>query len=208
MPITYPLDFPTSFGVSDFSFGVDHAVSGAESEFSFEEQIQEHPGVAWMISFSLELLSRDQAEEYNAFVLMLNGRKGTFLMSPPGSEQIRGQATGTVNVNGANQVGHDLNVDGLAPSTTDVFKVGDYIQLGAGSQSTLHKVLQSSNSNASGQASLLIAPRMTSSPLDGSEVIYNSPKGLFRAAENFNPVSVRPPNQFSLSLNARQAVGG
>ena len=95
MAITYPLAFPTSFGASEFNIDLVRAVAVSESPFSFSQQVQEHPGEAWEIGFTLTLLNREQAEAYNAFLLSLAGRVGTFTMAIPGSETPRGVATGT-----------------------------------------------------------------------------------------------------------------
>ena len=204
MTITYPLDFPTSFGVSGFNYGLDHVVSSAISPFTFEEQVQEHQGVAWDIAFNLDLLNRDQAEAYNSFVLKLKGKLGTFLFSPPGSESPRGAVTGTPLVNGASQTGNTLNIDALPVSTTGVFLAGDFIQLGTGAGSRLYKVLDNADSDGSGQAALTIAPKIVVSPADNSSVVYSSPKGVFRSKDNLVPITVAPPNQFSISVTARE----
>lgn len=207
MPITYPIDFPTTFGISDFNIGLDHAVAGAESEFTFEEQIQEHQGVAWDISFTIELLNRDQAEEYNAFILKLGGRKGTFTMSIPGSETARGVATGTPLVNGASQTGVDLITDGWTPSQTNILRAGDFIQIGTGSGTKLHKILEDVDSDVSGNATLLLAPKIITAYADNASIVVSNAKGLFRAKTNFSPVNIKPPNQHTINFSAREVVG-
>lgn len=204
MAITYPIDFPTSFGVSDFTIGLDHAVAVSESEFTFETQVQEHQGVAWEISATLELLNRDQAEAYNAFILKLGGRKGTFTMSVPGSETARGIATGTPLVNGADQTGQELVTDGWTPSQTGILKAGDFFQLGSGSTTTLHKVLDDVDSDGSGNATITFAPKIVSAPADNAAITVASPKGLFKLKNNLIPVNIKPPNQHSVTFSARE----
>lgn len=205
MPITYPITFPTSFGFSSFTYGLDHAIGVAESEFTFEQQVQEHQGTAWEISGSLDLLTRAQAEEYNAFIASLAGRKGTFLLTIPGSETPRGVVTGAPLVNGGSQTGNDLNIDGLALSTTNVFRAGDFIQLGTGLSSRLHKVVSDVNSNGSGQATLTLVPKIVIAPADNLAVTYTNPKGVFRMKSNMMTVDIRPPNMQSISFSAREA---
>ncbi len=204
MAITYPLDFPTTFGASEFNIDLIRAVAVTESPFSFAQQTQEHPGEAWEISFILDLLNRDQAEDYNAFLLKLAGRVGTFTMAIPGSETPRGVATGTPLVNGAGQTGRSLNVDGFTPSVTGILKAGDWVQLGTGSSTRLYKNLDTVNSNASGQVTLDLAPKIITAPSDNQALIVTSAKGLFRLKSNSNPVNIKPPNQHSVQFSARE----
>lgn len=205
MAITYPLTFPTTFGFSSFTIGIDHAVAVAESEFTFEAQVQEHQGVAWEIGGTLEILNRDQAEEYNAFIASLKGRLGTFLLTPAGSGTARGIATGTPLVKGGSQVGNTLITDGWTTGQTGILKAGDYIQLGTGAGSTLHRVLADVNSDGSGNATFDLAPKIVNAPADNSTIVVSNPKGLFRMKENILPVDIRPPNQHSIRFSARQA---
>jgi hypothetical protein len=206
MAITYPLDFPTTFGVSQFTIDLVKAVSVTESPFSFAQQVQEHPGEAWEISFVMNLLNREQAETYNSFLLRLAGRVGTFTMTIPGSEEPRGVATGTPLVNGASQTGRDLNIDGVTASTTGIYKAGDFIQLGTGSSTKLHKILKDVDSNGSGEATLELAPKIITAPADNASIVTSNPKGLFRLKNNKNPINITPPNQFTLSIQAREVI--
>lgn len=204
MAISYPLAFPTSFGASEYNIDLVRAVAVSESPFSFAQQVQEHPGEAWEIGFTLTLLNRAQAEEYNAFLLSLAGRVGTFTMAVPGSETPRGVATGTPLVNGAGQTGRTLNVDGFTPGVTGILKAGDWVQLGSGATTRLYKVLADANSNGSGQVSLDLAPKIITAPNDNDPLIVTNAKGLFRLKSNSNPVNIKPPNQHSVQFTARE----
>lgn len=204
MSITYPIDFPTSFGVSNFTIDLVSAIAVSESPFTYATQTQEHQGSAWVISGEINLLDRDQAEEYNAWLLKLNGRLGTFLMTIPGSEQPRGVATGSPLVNGSGQTGKSLIIDGFTPNTTNILKVGDFIQLGSGLSTTLHKVLNSVNSDASGQVIVDIQPKIITAPNDNDPVVVTNCKGHFRLTSNSNPITISSPNVHSLSFNAKE----
>lgn len=204
MAITYPLAFPTSFGASEFNIDLVRAVAVSESPYTFSQQVQEHPGEAWEIGFTLTLLNREQAEEYNAFLLSLAGRLGTFTMAVPGGETPRGVATGTPLVNGGGQTGRTLNVDGFTPGVTGILKAGDWVQLGSGVTTRLYKVLSDVNSNGSGQVSIDLAPKIITAPNDNDPLIVTNAKGLFRLKSNSNPVNIRPPNQHSVQFAARE----
>lgn len=204
MAITYPLSFPTTFGASDFNIDLVRAVAVSESPFSFSQQVQEHSGEAWEIRFTLTLLNRDQAEVYNAFLLKLAGRVGTFTMAVPGNETAQGVATGTPLVDGASQTGRDLNIKGFTPSTTNILKAGDFVQLGTGANTRLYKVLDDVTSDAGGLAALLLAPKIITAPADNDTLVVSNAKGLFRLKSNSNPVNTKPPNQVSVSFAAKE----
>lgn len=206
MTITYPLDFPTTFGVSDAVVDLVRAVAVSESPFTFAQQVQEHQGEAWEIQASLNLLNREQAEEYNAFITKLHGRLGTFTMAIPGSETPRGVATGTPVVKGADQTGNTLITDGWTPDTTNILRAGDYIQIGTGSSTKLHRVLDDVNSDGSGNATLCIAPKIKTAYSDNATIIVSSAKGLFRLKSNSNPVTISSPNRHTISFAAREVL--
>lgn len=206
MTITYPLTFPTSFGFSSFMYGIDNAIAVAESEFTFEAQVQEHQGVAWEISGSMELLNREQAEEYNAFIAALSGRKGTFLCGPAGSGTARGIATGTPLVKGASQTGQTLLTDGWTISQTGILLAGDFFQLGSGSTAKLYKVVSDVNSDGSGNATIDFAPKIVTAPADNAAITVINPVGVFRMKENMLPVEIKPPNTQTIRFSARQAL--
>jgi len=206
MAISYPLAFPTSFGFSTFTIALDFAIAVTESEFTFEAQMQEHQGVAWEISGSMELLNRDQAEEYNAFIAALKGRRGTFTVTPAGSGVPRGVATGTPLVKGSSQTGDELDTDGWTADTTGILKAGDFIQLGSGSSATLHRVLADVDSDGSGNATIDLAPKIVVAPNDNDPIVTVNPVGVFRMMNNLQPVDIRPPNTHSLRFSARSAL--
>lgn len=208
MSLTYPLAMPTSFGFAGFTIGIDFAVAVSESEFTFEQQVQEHQGTAWEITGNLNLLDRDDAEAYNAFLFALGGRKGTFTMAIPGSETPRGSAAatpGTPVVKGAGQTGTSLIIDGLPTSVTGYLKAGDFFQLGTGSTTRLHKLVEDADTNGSGEATLVFQPKIVTAPADNATVVVSNAKGLFRMKSNLQPVDIKPPNQHTINFSAREA---
>ena len=186
--------------------GGSNAVAVAESEFTFEAQVQEHDGVAWELNGTLELLTRDQAAEYNAFIKALGGRKGTFLFSPTGFGTARGVATGTPLVNGIGQTGQTLITDGWTPSQTNILKNDDYFQLGSGDTATLHSVVNGDvNSDVGGNTTFDFAPKIVTAPADNAAITILDPVGKFRMRENLLPVEIKPPFQHTIRFSARTA---
>lgn len=98
MPVTYPLTLPSTPGFRSASFKPRSAVAVARSPFSFAEQAQAYDGQMWETEREYPRMTRAQAEALNAKIAALNGREGTFYLSPPykGSSLVpRGTATGS-----------------------------------------------------------------------------------------------------------------
>jgi len=100
-------------------------------------------------------------------------------------------------VNGASQTGETLSVN-----MTGSLVAGDYIQVGTGLTSRLHKVL----TTRTGSGTLDIWPRLRESPTTGSAVVYNSPVGLFRLKTNERSFSWRSPVLGSVQFSAVEAI--
>ena len=165
MAINYPLSLPTSIGIASITLTAQNAVAISQSPFTYAQQIVKHQGERWSASVSLPPMLRDNAEPWVAFILSLKGQSGTFLLGDPNCKVPQGSAKttmGTPLVNGGSQTGPTLNIDGLPTSVTGYLKAGDYIQLGASTTATLHKVLTDVDTNSSGQAISLALARLGS----------------------------------------------
>lgn len=208
MAISYPLDWPTELGLNSFTLRTRNSVARSESPFSFVEQTYDWGGQLWEFSGTTPLMNRDTAEIYNSFLIKLNGRKGTFTLPIPNSETPRGSFAGTPVVDGAGQTGNTLNVRGFDPSEVDVAKVGDYIQIGTGLSTRLYKILDSVDSDTSGDAVLTIYPNLRSSPSDGQTIITSNCKGLFRLSSNISEININSNSFYSIQLSGIEAISG
>lgn len=208
MAITYPLTFPSDLGVESFRVIQRVSVGRNESPFNFAEQVYDWGGQILGIEATMPRMNRETAEIFNSFLFSLNGRKGTFLMSIPGSEDALGVATGTPLVNGASQTGNELDTDGWTPNTTDIVKAGTWFSYGTGTSTRLHKVLADADSNGSGEATLTIWPNLRSSPADNAALDFTSPQGLFRLDGNTQPIDISGPNFHTFSFKAWEALNG
>ena len=207
MPVIYPIEFPSNIGIANFSFGLRVAVARTESPFSFVEQVVKYSGEILEIEVALPPLFRDDAEEFNAFLFKLRGRFGTFLIGDPNGVNPRGSWGGTPVIDGAGQTGDELHITGLPPSVVNVGRTGDYIQLGTGANARLYKLLENASSNAAGEATLLLAPNLRTSPENGSEVIYQNAKGVFRLGENLQGFKINDNSIYSLQFKATESLG-
>ncbi len=175
----YPLEFPTAVSVKSLSLNPMNAVSGTKSPFTYKQQVYDWGGEAWAIKGALPLMDRDTAADYRSFMLKLKGRKGTFLF-PVHENTPRGTATGLPVVDGAGQVGSNLNIKGFDLNVVGILKSADWIQLGSGLTTSLHAVLDDVDTDGFGNCTVNIWPAIRQSPSDGAVLIVSGCKGLFR----------------------------
>ena len=119
MAISYPLTLPTQTGIASVNLHAVNSVAISQSPFTYKQQVVAHTGQRWEAEVSLPPMKRSDAEVWIAFLLSLKGQRGTFLMGDPNCATARGSASitpGTPVVNGADQTGDSLTVDGLPPA--------------------------------------------------------------------------------------------
>lgn len=109
-------------------------------------------------------------------------------------------------VNGADQTGATLAIDGVQASKTGVFLAGDWFQLGSGSSSRLHMVTADADSNGSGEATLDIWPPLRASPADNVALTITNPKGVFRLTGDANGWDADAAGVYTVTLQAIEVV--
>jgi len=204
---SYPLNLPAG-GIASVRLIARDAVGVSVSPFTGTQQIFRHQGQTWEADISLPPMTRDESESWASFLLRLRGQYGTFLLGDPNAATPRGSASatpGTPVVNGASQIGDELNIDGLPASATGYLKAGDYIQIGSASTATLHKVLEDVNSNASGEATLNLWPRVRTAPNDNDPITVSNAKGVFRLAANDSGWTINQAGIYSITFGAVEA---
>jgi hypothetical protein len=204
--ITFPLTLLSSPGFTDAVFSAQSVVAATISPFTFDQQLQKHPGQRWGIQASLPPMQRADAENWISFLLKLNGIEGTFLIGDPGGRIPRGIATGTPLVNGASQTGNSINTDGWTASQTGILKAGDYVQFGTGDTARLHKVLNDADSDVAGNATFDIWPSLRESPVDNSSIIIQNTVGMFRMSSNNMSWSIDTALIYGLSFEAVEVL--
>ena len=207
MSESYPIALPTG-GIAKVRLVARNVVAMSQSPFTLSQQTYRHQGQGWEADITLPAMGRDDAEVWLGFLLRLRGSYGTFLLGDPSSATPRGSASttaGTPVVNGAGQTGDYLNIDGLPADTNGYLKAGDYIQLGAGSTATLHKVLEDVNTNSSGQGVLNLFPAPRRSPNDGETVVVEDCVGLFRLSTNATSWDINEASIYGITFGAMEA---
>lgn len=205
MAISFPLSIPSSCKPKRVQFYAVNAVNLSRSPFTFDTQVQEFSGQSWGAEVTFPPLEREAAEELVAFLLALQGPKGTFLLYDPLATEPRGIATGTPLVKGASQTGNSLVTDGWTPTTTGVLLRGDKFQIGT----RLYGVMGTGDvdSDGSGDATIDIWPRLRESPADNEGLITERPKGLFRLANQMqNLWSADETRTYDCSFSCVEAI--
>ena len=203
------ISIPTVIGIAQITLRARQTVATSESPFTYKQQIVQHTGQRWEATITIPPVKRDLAEEWVAFILALKGQTGTFLLGDPLGTAPRGTASsnaGTPVVNGADQTGEVINIDGLPTSETGYLLAGDYIQLGSGSTATLHKVLEQVNTTGLGEASFAIWPSIITAPADNAIVTLTNAKGRFRLKNNTQSWQINNINSYGISFEAVQAI--
>ena len=194
MAISYPLTLPSHTGVRSIELRAINAVAYSASPFTFAGQVHAYSGQMWLADITLPAMRIADAETWLGFLLSLKGQYGTFLLGNPTCTAPRGTAT-SATVSGSAGSGS------VSVTMSGTLLAGDYIQLGSGSDATLHKVLQ----DQSGSGTLEIWPSLRKARSSVSATLTNA-KGLFRLSSNEQAWSVTEASTYGITFSAREAI--
>jgi hypothetical protein len=154
----------------------------SQSPYTGQQYVYSWLGQWWEVSATFPCGDRTLNSQLVAILTALGGRSGTFFFGPYGSEAVPlGVATGLPVVNGANQDNSaTLTTDGWTANVTGILKAGDFLQVGTGTSARLYRVLQDANSDAGGNATLSLFPRVRPGTADNSPITTINPVGVFR----------------------------
>lgn len=137
------------------------------------------PGAKWVGSISVPRLPNKEIRDLKAFLLSLQGRAGSFYFVPLDLDQ-QGTRLGSGVVLGAGQTGALLSTSGWDASQSLLFAAGDYIEVNG----ELKMVTSDVSSDASGLASIPIAPILRKSPPDGAQILHEAPRAIMRLSSD------------------------
>lgn len=202
MGYNYPLTIPNTVSYSSVTFGGHCVTAKQKSEFSLKETVFRHSGQEWLLSITFPPMTPAQFRPYQAFLMALKGDYGTFMWGDPLMSLPEQGVLGNPEIRGSNQIGEEINTKGWTAFGLNVLKAGDFLQIG----NNLHMNLQDVNANGSGWATLDIFPKLRTSFEDGENIILNSPKGIFRLAENQNFWTMNKEKNYELTITAVEAL--
>ena len=178
---TYPLTLPTAPAFTTARWSLKRATAMSESPFTGQQQVFDYGYALWTATLTLPPMMREQAANWEAFMMKLHGRKGTFLLGDPDAKTIQGGANTSATLNGAISVGDfTISINTNNANMTNVFKAGDYIQIGTAGAAKLYMIVDNATSNSSGIASVNIEPAIKVAASDAAAVDYTAAQGVFR----------------------------
>ena len=196
MAISYPLTPPAGIRIASLRFSAISAVARNISPFTFSSQSYNWTGT--MISGDVECppMNRADAEELIGFLIM--AARGTFYFRDYANGTQRGTMTGSPQLNGA----HVANTSTLTVDTgSGSWAVGDYIQLGTGSSSKLHKITQVNSAT-----SYEIFPLLRTTYPDNTAIVYSNAVGVFRLGTTTCDWSIDTAKKYGLNFSIFEAI--
>jgi hypothetical protein len=168
---------------------------------SGRRQARQIDGQRFRITVRFPIMTRTEFAPINAFVMKQRSQMETFTYSPPTISSPLGVASGVISVNGAISAGvTSVAIDGMANSTSGVFKAGDYFRFTG--QTKVYMVMADVSSNGSGQGTLTFEPPLRSNVSDNAILIYSNVDftvGLTGDIQEFN-ISTENYFQYEIDL--------
>jgi hypothetical protein len=172
---------------------------------SGRRQARQIDGQRFRMTISFPPMSRAEFSPINAFIIKQRSQLETFTYSPPTISSPLGVASGVIRVNGAILAGvTSVAIDGMANSTSGVFKAGDYFRFTG--QNKVYMVMADVASNGSGQGTLTFEPPLRTGVSDNAILIYSSVDftlGLVADVQEFN---IGTENLFQYQLDVIEVL--
>ncbi len=181
------LTMPSKPGFRAARFGLRSRSQVFESPLSGAVQTLELPGALWFASFELPPMTRDQAADWQAFLVALGGRAGRFRAFDPDARAPRGAYASGQDapvVAGAGQTGAQLATAGWRANVSGLLLPGDYLEVGG----ELKMVTAQVDSDATGAATIAFAPALRTSPADAAPLTLVDPGATMRLASDEDAV--------------------
>ena len=196
MAISYPLTPPAGIRISSLRFSAISAVARNISPFTFSSQSYNWTGT--MLSGDVECppMNRADAEELIGFLIM--AARGTFYFRDYANGTQRGNMSSNPKLDGAHAANTTtITIDGGSGS----WAVGDYIQLGTGSSSKLHKITQVNSST-----SYEIFPLLRTTYPDDAAIVYSNAVGVFRLSNTTCDWSIDTAKKYGLNFSIFESI--
>jgi hypothetical protein len=155
---------------------------------SGRRQARQIDGQRFALRVSFPTMSRSEFAPIFAFIMKQRSQLESFTYSPPTISSSLGVASGIISVNGAISAGAtSCSIDGMANSTTGVFKAGDYFRFTG--QTKVYMCVADVSSNGSGQGTLTFEPPLRTAVADNAVLVYSNVDftvGLIADIQEFN----------------------
>jgi hypothetical protein len=168
---------------------------------SGRRQARQIDGQRFRLRLRFPVMTRTEFAPINAFVMKQRSQMESFQYVPPTIDDALGVASGVISVNGAISAGvTSVAIDGMANSTSGVFKAGDYFRFTG--QTKVYMVMADVSSNGSGQGTLTFEPPLRANVSDNAVLIYSNVDftvGLTGDIQEFN-ISTENYFQYEIDL--------
>ena len=168
---------------------------------SGRRQARQIDGQRFRLRVRFPIMTRAEFAPINAFVMKQRSQMESFQYVPPTIDDALGVASGVISVNGAISAGvTSVAIDGMANSTSGVFKAGDYFRFTG--QTKVYMVMADVSSNGSGQGTLTFEPPLRANVADNAVLIYSNVDftvGLTGDIQEFN-ISTENYFQYEVDL--------
>jgi hypothetical protein len=140
---------------------------------SGRRQARQIDGQKFRLRLRFPVMTRTEFAPILAFIMKQRSQMESFQYTPPSVDDALGVASGVISVNGAINAGvTSVAIDGMANSTSGVFKAGDFFRFTG--QSKVYMVVADVSSNGSGQGTLTFEPPLRSNVADNAVLIYSN----------------------------------
>ena len=140
---------------------------------SGRRQARQIDGQKFRLRLRFPVMTRTEFAPILAFIMKQRSQMESFQYTPPSVDDALGVASGVISVNGAISAGvTSVAIDGMANSTSGVFKAGDFFRFTG--QSKVYMVVTDVSSNGSGQGTLTFEPPLRSNVADNAILIYSN----------------------------------
>ena len=172
---------------------------------SGRRQARQIDGQRFRMTISFPPMSRAEFAPINAFIMKQRSQLESFTYSPPTVSTTLGLATGVIRNDGIVSAGATTcTIDGMANSTTGVFKAGDYFRFTG--QTKVYMIVADVSSNGSGSGTLTFEPPLRTAVADNTILIYSSVDftlGLVADVQEFN---IGTENLFQYQLDVIEVL--
>lgn len=174
-------DFPADIGQTDVTLRAVNIVGEQRGPFNSKREVQVFPGAHWEIEIAIAPVLRAEAQRFEAFLLSLRGKAGTFRLADPYRSLPLGSNLGTPLIRVATVAGDEaVLTKGWTATQVDALKAGDFIQIGT----RLHMVLQDADADASGHATVNVWPPVREVHAVDAAVVTENARGVFALDAN------------------------
>ena len=188
---------PTTVGFSSVEFGLENNNQVFESPLSNSIQVSELTGARWYATFNLPPMKKDNALEYIGFLQRLQGRVHSFFGYDANHRSPSGTIAGsTLLVNGADQTGTSLILDGGANSTL-VLKAGDFFSV----NNELKMVTANATTDGSGDVTVNFVPSLRSSPSNDASITTVNPVCTMKLTGDSTTYSINTSSIYGISFS-------